>query len=155
WHPNRRQLIYSKEDGIYIADRDGSHARLFTASDGPATALTWSPDGSILRFTTARPDFVTSAIWEVSANGNNPRKFLPGWSNPSQECCGTWSRDGKYYFFESTHSGTPQIWALQEKSNFLKKRAAEPMQLTAVHEQYGGPFLAGGDEHKLYTISTN
>ncbi|HJZ63030.1 MAG TPA: winged helix-turn-helix domain-containing protein [Candidatus Acidoferrum sp.] len=155
WHPNGRQLVYSKQDGVYIADRDGSHAHLFTPSDGPPVALTWTPDGNKLRFTTFRPDFFTSSIWEVSSDGTNLQQFLPGWSKRSQECCGTWSRAGKYYFFESEHAGTVQIWVLQEKSGFLRKRAAEPIQLTAGPDQYSGPFLTSADEHKLYIISSN
>ncbi|HYY72838.1 MAG TPA: winged helix-turn-helix domain-containing protein [Candidatus Bathyarchaeia archaeon] len=50
WHPNGDQVVYSKSDGVYLADRDGSNARKFAASNSMSWRLAWSPEGKILRF---------------------------------------------------------------------------------------------------------
>src|SRR5207247_9235529 len=55
----------------------------------------WSPAGSVLRFSVWDDSYESSALWEASINGTHLRPLLPGWSNPPSEWCGNWTPDGR------------------------------------------------------------
>jgi hypothetical protein len=61
--------------------------------------------------------------------------LLPGWSNPQAECCGNWTPDGRYFVFQSV-ANTSNLWAIREKSGFLRSRNPEPVQLTTRRVRY-------------------
>jgi Tol biopolymer transport system component len=121
---------------------------------GPASWPRWSPDGKVLRFTI---DDVTvglsTSLWEIAADGTGLRPLLPGWSNPPSECCGNWTPDGKYFVFDSgrgfNHSST--LWAIREKSGFLRRRNLEPTQLTTGQSNLASP-VTSRDGKKLFVI---
>jgi hypothetical protein len=54
-------------------------------------------------------------------------RFLPDWNPGGEECCGTWTPDGKYYVFRATVAGSTNIWALRE-GGLLGKSGREPVQ---------------------------
>ena len=90
----------------------------------------WSPDGSRLRISVFDAKTESNSLWEIQADGTHPHPLLPGWNNPSQECCGSWTPDGKYFIFQSTHNGKTQIWAIPEKGGLFRKARWEPTELT-------------------------
>lgn len=71
----------------------------------------------------------TRTLWEVPAEGGKLRQLLAGWNSTPSECCGNWTPDGSYYVFQSVRNGTVSIWALREKTGFLRKASHEPIQL--------------------------
>jgi Tol biopolymer transport system component len=78
--------------------------------------------------------------------------LLPGWSNPQAECCGTWTPDGRYFVFQSEHvANTSNLWAIREKSGFLRSRNPEPVQLTTSPSLIFSP-LPSRDGKKLFAI---
>ena len=62
--------------------------------------LSWSPDGSTVRFTRDKK------IWEVSSNGSNPHQLLPGWRPSASQWGGQWTLDGEFFLFVSGSIGT-------------------------------------------------
>ena len=106
----------------------------------------------MLRFTVSDPKTSSNTLWEVASDGTHLRPVLPGWSNPPAECCGNWTPDGAYFFFQSERvPNTTNLWAIREKSGFLRQRNPEPIQLTT------GPSLVFGsvpsrDGKKLFAI---
>jgi dipeptidyl aminopeptidase/acylaminoacyl peptidase len=71
-------------------------------------------------------------LWEVSADGSNLHQLLKGWHDPPQECCGIWTPDGRYYFFES-HMGRNMfgdIFAVADSPGIFQKSSFEPVQMT-------------------------
>ena len=88
--------------------------------------LRWSPDGKTLRFTTNGS--VSTAMWEVAADGSNLHQLLPGWREPTQ---GNWTPDGKYFVFSAVRNNRADLWAMREKGDLMYKVSHEPVRLTA------------------------
>ena len=104
--------------------------------------LSWSPDGSKIRFTR------NHALWEVSSSGANLHQLLPGWHSPYLKCCGRWTPDGEFFLFISGNtlqSGVlfvagAQIWAIDERRGRLRPPIAQPIQLTSGPIDWGTPI---------------
>src|SRR5580692_4037021 len=47
--PDGRKLVLSEDDGIYLADRDGSNLQRIAATPEGCGRVAWSPDGRLLR----------------------------------------------------------------------------------------------------------
>jgi len=157
--PDGRKIFFTKPGGIYSCDRDGSHVQRFVALPGRSEDPRWSPDGRRFRFTLF--DRVTdgSTIWEVSADGSGLHAVLKGLGFPGEECCGEWSGDGRYFFFDSIRDGERSVWAIRDGKRSWLDRAPKPVQLTFGPKNYGAAtpdgnrasvFVWGGTEqHEL------
>lgn len=109
WSPDRRQIALGSGSDVLIASADGSESRKLASVDGIVEELSWSPDASRIRFTAFNLKDYSSALWEVAADGSGLRALLPDWNRPSDECCGRWTQDGRYYVFQSTRNGATNI----------------------------------------------
>ena len=63
-----------------------------------------------------------SALWEALADGSEMHQLFPGWSAAPAECCGVWSPDGRYYFFQNARDSATNIWVVSTGSNWWRKR---------------------------------
>jgi len=151
WSPDGHRIAYVKGRGLFIGNTDGPEARQITTLPGEGSWIQWSPDGKKLRFTVADPQTNATSIWEVKAEGGDPQPLLPGWNRPPSECCGSWTPDGKYFVFQSTHEGRSDIWALREARSFMKRGKSEPVQLTSGPLDFLGP-MPSKDGKRLYVI---
>jgi eukaryotic-like serine/threonine-protein kinase len=114
---------------IYQANADGTDPRKLATVSGEPNGLHFSPDGSRISFSIARPESDSSALWEIRSDGGNLHLLFPGWHIPPVECCGVWTPDGRYYLFVSGFPGS-DIWALRETTGYFRKRSSIPFQLT-------------------------
>jgi Tol biopolymer transport system component len=161
WSPDGKQIVYAQGNSLYRAETDGTEFRKIASvpSGGYALWPRWSPDGSRLRFSVT-PELLPStntqnnrtSLWEVSADGKNLHPLLSGWNNPSAECCGSWTPDGKYFLFQSQRGGTSNIWAIREERNFFRKVNHEPVQLTTGPTSTYAP-LSSTDGKKVFVVS--
>jgi len=147
WSPDGHRLVFAKGNELFVAKSDGAAAQSLAATPGWPSALHWSADGSLLRFTLKDQKTSATALWEISADGKNPRPLLQGWHSPPAECCGVWTSDGNHFLFSSQGN----IWELPDKSGWLRKGKNEPTQLTS------GPLalfsaLPGRDGKKLFVV---
>jgi WD40-like Beta Propeller Repeat len=154
--PNGEKIAYSKPDGIYICNRNGSYPHRLVSLIGN-TWMAWSPDGKALRFTLEDEKTESLSLWEVSADGSNLHPLLPGWNPRPYECCGRWSADGRYYFFLSTKGERPgtaySVWVRNEKPAFpLWSKSNSPVQLTAGSTEFRALFPTR-DGRQLLTIA--
>ena len=127
WSPDGAMLVYADKSELFLAKSDGSESRKLVSLRGGGLYPAWSPAGNKLRFTVLDDQSRGNSLWEVSAQGTNLHPLLPGWHNPTDECCGKWTANGKYYVFQSRG----QIWALPEKGTFLHRATGKPIQLTS------------------------
>lgn len=134
WSPDGQSLIYTSGSDLYLAKSDGTAPRHLTTVKGVPFTPRFSPDSTRIRFTLTDENN-SSAIWEVRADGTGLHQLFVGWHNPPEECCGMWSLDGRYYFFQYNTGNASNIFAVAESSGVFPKRTREPVQLT------NGPIL--------------
>ncbi len=154
--PNGAQITYATSDGIYSIQRDGMNPRRLVSLAGRKDDLDWSPDGSLLRFTRGdlEGDFTRdiSEIWEVDSKGSHAHAVLPGWDEQPMQCCGKWTRDGRYYAFVSlNHGGAANVWILRAQQNILSFNRAQPALLSSGPIHFD-QLLPGRDGHQLFAL---
>jgi eukaryotic-like serine/threonine-protein kinase len=157
WSSDGQKFGYANGSDLYVAKADGSepHKLVSTSLDRNIRAwdLRWSPDGSLLRFYQYEHRNHTGTLWEVSANGTNLHALLPGSHN---ECCsgGTWTPDGKYFFFGSFKDLISRnIWAIPEKVGLFQRSSREPVQLTGGPLDFWG-LLPSKDSKRLFALGS-
>jgi len=151
WSPDGHRIAYAKGQALFVGNTDGTEAGQIVTVPGIASWIQWSPDAKKLRFTVADSQTNATSIWEVKVEGGDLHSLLPGWNSPPSECCGSWTPDGKYFVFQSTHEGRSDIWALREAASFMKGGKSEPVQLTAGPLDFLGP-MPSKDGKRLYVV---
>ena len=152
WSPDGKHIIYANGYTLYMANNDGTGSREFIRiSSGLPYNLRWSPDESLLRFEVLDPENRSTSLWEVNANGTNLHPLLPGWNNSTEECCGNWTPDGKYFIFQATHNQVTNIWAICEETGLLTRSRHEPVRLTDGSMSFRSP-VPSKDGRRLFAI---
>jgi Tol biopolymer transport system component/DNA-binding winged helix-turn-helix (wHTH) protein len=165
WSPDGRSFMFMQGIDVYLANGDGSEPRKIELP--PITPNTWSwsprwsPDGSRITFDRYIMDKHLSSIWEVSARGEHPHRLLPNWQEPPMQCCGVWTPDGSFFFFDAWKhleggaplAPAPDLWALRKSYSFLHQTRAEPTQLTAGPVHYF-THVFSADGRSLIALST-
>jgi TolB protein len=125
WNPKTgKQIIFVSDRGgspvLYLANSDGTDVQKIDLPDmGYVIDPAWSPNGQLVAFSWRRPsgnydiyvmDIVSHQLVELTRDaGRNER--------PS------WAPDGRHLVFESTRTGTRQIWSILADGS-------QPRQLT-------------------------
>jgi serine/threonine protein kinase/Tol biopolymer transport system component len=152
WFADGKRFVYASGRALYVAKSDGTDSSQFAKVNGTPSWMRWSPDGRLLRFTVTDPlKPNTTSLWEVRADGSGLHRLLAGWNNSPAECCGSWTRDGRYFVFQSTRNFRSDIWAIREKPGLLQKLDPTPLQLTSGPLSFKGP-QPSYDSRKLFTI---
>ena len=146
WSPDGKSVVYSLGNGdLYVIRSDGTGARKLAAMGGHGgypNGLSWSPDGSKIRFSW------DNRLWEISSDGSGLHPLLPGWRASSSQCCGRWSPDGNFFVFLSrgglwNHYGPrpgSQVWVLDERRGLFRRASTEPVQLTSGPVRWNSPI---------------
>jgi Tol biopolymer transport system component/DNA-binding winged helix-turn-helix (wHTH) protein len=150
--PDGRRIFFTRADGIYSCERDGTEVRRLVALPDRSEFPQWSKDGKRLRFTMTDKETKLPSIWEVSADGTNLHDVKLNLPQPDEACCGRWSADGRYFLFNSTHDGIHSIWALREREHAWLSELARPVQLTFAPNSYGG-LIASEDPRRFFVWS--
>jgi serine/threonine protein kinase/Tol biopolymer transport system component len=151
WLPDGERIVYASGRALYIVNGNGTGSRPLVNLNGTPSWIRWSPDGQLLRFTVTDPQTKATSLWEVRGDGSGLQALLAGWNDPPAECCGAWTRDGKYFVFQSTHNFRSDIWAIQEKLGLFRKRDSSPVQLTNGPLSFHGP-QPSYDGKKLFAV---
>jgi eukaryotic-like serine/threonine-protein kinase len=145
--PDGGTLAYADGRELFLARSDGMASRKLVSLAGQAYHPAWSPTGNDLRVTVTDEKTRANSLWEVSAQGTNLHPLFAGWHNPTDECCGKWTADGKYFIFQSQS----QIWALSGRGAFLRQSTGKPIQLTSSPLSLFSP-VPSNDGKKLFVV---
>jgi eukaryotic-like serine/threonine-protein kinase len=148
WSPDKQIVAFASGNGLYLLDSNNGKRRIFTA-EGVVLWPRWSPDGKRLRFTLEDSSTLSSTLWEVHADGTDPRILLPRWNKPSIECCGEWTHDGRAYVFQTGTFAHSDIWGVAEGLS----GESRPFQLTSGPLSFSAP-LPSPDGQWLYMVGT-
>lgn len=145
WRPNfssdgRRVVFESDRLGysdIWYCESDGSSCVQLTSLHGQSGAARWSPDGHYIVFESLSQHYYDIYVAEVP--GGQPR-LVPTFTGANNGAP-SWSRDGKWIYFYSTHEGGPmQLWK-------VPFQGGSPVRVT----KNGGVFgIESDDGHFLY-----
>jgi Tol biopolymer transport system component len=119
----------------------------------PGFYMRWSPDGRSIRFTVEDDDNGQIAIWEVGTDGRHLHQLTFNWPGVPMEGFGEWTADGRYYVFVSKRNGISNLWAIEERSDWMHRPRHDPVQLTAGPMDYYRP-LPSSDGTRLFAIAT-
>ncbi len=151
WMPDGRRIIYAVGNDLFVTREDGTENTKFASLEGRAFWLRWSPDGKRLRFTLLNSLNHTTSLWESSVDGRNARPLLPAGNAATDECCGSWTEDGRYFVFQSAENGVSNIWALKETSFLPWAKNATLLQITNGPLSYQAPIPARTG-HQIFFI---
>lgn len=136
--PDGQHLVFTKPGELGTARSDGTQVQKLTTVPGTPFFPRWSPDGKRIRFTLGQGPYLVSRysasqlpasrLWEISADGSHLHPLFPAWHDP--QCCGDWTRDGRYFVFQAAKSGVSSIWTVREKISRFRTGGDRPMQLT-------------------------
>jgi Tol biopolymer transport system component/DNA-binding winged helix-turn-helix (wHTH) protein len=146
WAPTGK-LLLSRGGDLFLAESDGSNPHKLLSAPGHIYHVRFSPDGARLRFSVANVGAVQGSdisLWEARADGSGVHEILTEMSDYPDRCCGEWSPDGRYYFFQTVRNGGNRIWALPERHSFWSKPSG-PFPLTTVPPNFymGAPSEDG------------
>jgi len=108
--PDNQWIVFhstrSGADGIWLAKRDGTGARLLSDCGGFVCGdPRWAPDSERIAFDSAQAG--SSDIYIMSIHQKDATRFT---TEVESEVVPAWSHDGKYIYYASTHSGAWQVW---------------------------------------------
>jgi len=114
WNPKTGNEIAFVSDRsgapqIYIVNSDGTNLRRLITAGGDAEAPSWSPNGLFMAFS-----------WRVYETGNfdvyvieiATGRIVQLTHNAGRNEHPSWAPDGRHIVFESTRTGTRQIWTM-------------------------------------------
>jgi DNA-binding winged helix-turn-helix (wHTH) protein/Tol biopolymer transport system component len=130
WSPDGKTIVYGKARELFMAKADGSDSRKLASLQGIVRCPRWSADQRVVRLTVYDVSTGLDSLWEISADGTNPHPLFPHRYDMPDQCCGIWTRDGKYFLFQATRDGVTSIWALRESRSLFRAGRPEPVQLT-------------------------
>jgi len=147
WFPDGKRILYSADGVVYSSDLEARAPHRLFAVQGNAYWFRWAPDNRSIRFTVMDMKTEATSLWEVSADGAGLRQVLPKF--PYQQCCGSWTPDGKYFLFQVRVENAFQIWARRESVSLIFRMSHYPTPMIAGAINYRGP-LASKDGKKLF-----
>lgn len=131
WNPKTGKEIAFVSDRsgspqIYIMSSDGSNLRRLITKGGEASSPSWSPNGLFVTFSWGVPETGTYDIYVIEiATGRIIQLTHDSGANEHP----SWAPDGRHIVFESTRTGTRQIWSMLADGS-------HPIQLTHQGENW-------------------
>ena len=94
---------------LYLANSDGSDVEKLNLPDmGYVIDPAWSPNGQLLAFSWRRP----SGNYDIYAMDIVSRQLVELTRDAGRNERPSWAPDGRHLVFESTRTGTRQIWSM-------------------------------------------
>jgi DNA-binding winged helix-turn-helix (wHTH) protein/Tol biopolymer transport system component len=148
--PDSAHILYGEGRVMKIANLDGSDSRFLSKLPGIIRGPRISPDGKMVRFWLIQPQGTARSLWEMNADGTNLHPLLPNWKEWPDQCCGAWSADGEYYYFQARNENEQAIWVLPDRG-YIFGGGREPYRLISSPLRFGGPSPSP-DGKRLFVV---
>jgi len=125
WNPKTgKQIVFVSDRGgdpvLYLANSDGTDVQKLDMPDmGYVVDPSWSPNGQLLAFCWRRP----SGNFDIYVMDIVNRQLVELTRDAARNERPSWAPDGRHIVFESTRTGTRQIWSMLADGS-------QPRQLT-------------------------
>jgi Tol biopolymer transport system component/serine/threonine protein kinase len=112
--PDGNRVVFATDrsgrgNEIWVANADGTGANPLTKATGRAQGSPrWSPDSRRIAFDAQTADGHRD-VFVIDAAGGPPQRLT---LYPSDQVRPSWSRDGKWIYFQSNRTGRAEIWRL-------------------------------------------
>jgi serine/threonine protein kinase len=112
WSPDGREIAFVSGSDLYLTNAEGTQTRKLARVSGYPVWQKFSHDGRRIRFSVyAKASF---SLWEIWVDGSGLRPLFTSGKSTNQECCGTWTPDGKYFVYQAEANTTWNTWVLPE-----------------------------------------
>ncbi|MGA3294416.1 MAG: translocation protein TolB [Candidatus Acidiferrales bacterium] len=114
WNPKTgKQMVFVSDRGgdpaLYLSDSDGSNTQKIDLPDmGYVIDPAWSPNGQLLAFSWRRP----SGNYDIYVMDIVGHQLVELTKDEARNERPSWAPDGRHLVFESTRTGTRQIWSM-------------------------------------------
>jgi TolB protein len=114
WNPKTgQQIVFVSDRGglpaLYQMNADGSDVqKIDTADKGYVIDPAWSPNGQLLAFSWRRPD----GNYDIYAMDMGSHALVQLTRDAARNERPSWAPDGRHIVFESTRTGSRQIWTM-------------------------------------------
>jgi len=114
WNPKTgKEMAFVSDRGgdpvLYTANTDGSNVQKIDLPDmGYVIDPSWSPNGQLLAFSWRRP----SGNYDIYVMDLSTHQLLELTRDEARNERPSWAPDGRHLVFESTRTGTRQIWSM-------------------------------------------
>ncbi len=104
---------------IYVMNGDGSNVRQLTNFPPPNSEPTWSPDGSMIAFTSGKDDINNFTLYAIDVDGNNARRLLEPVAGDNWYPA--WSPLGDRIIFQSNRDRNFELYTVMVDSGQLTR----------------------------------
>jgi DNA-binding winged helix-turn-helix (wHTH) protein/Tol biopolymer transport system component len=162
WSPKGDLIAVATDNRLLTIRPDGSQSHELQKFAAFPHALTWSEDGTRIRFTLTNLDRATDEMWEIRSDGSDLRRVLPEATSDLHDTSGVWSNGDKYFLFargsdsrlsEVTDS-ISNVWALRDATGFFSRWKHQPSELTHGPVSYRN-LEATGDLDNILVLGTH
>ncbi len=150
WFKDGHQILFTADGSLYRCDREGEAVRKLLTVPGDAYWIRWSPDAKAFRFTVIDRHSEAKSIWEADENGGRLHRVFPQLGGDSQQCCGSWTQDGRLFIFQIRDKSSFQVMASRARVGILSSSERIPVLLTSGPMSYLGPLPSKGKERRIF-----
>jgi len=125
WSPTGTQIAFisdrSGSPQVWVMDSDGSNVRRLVTEGGHCDSPDWSPDGRYILYSWQAPRQWEHDIYILEVASGRINQLSTGMGSAESP---HWSPDGRHIAFQSTRSGSKQIFIMNVNGENLKQVTA-------------------------------
>jgi serine/threonine protein kinase/Tol biopolymer transport system component len=149
------RILFAQGHNLYVADKDGANPRMQASLSSDVFFPAVSPDGKRIAFSMDSHEHWIRSVFESALDGTDLHR-IPKPSQDTDQCCPSWSPDGRYLLYQTWNGISGNLWLLPLKTRLFHRTG--PIQLTNGQLSYsswrGGGATPSPDGKQIFAIGT-